>query len=178
MRIAAVIALALCLLPAGSRADKPKVSRAAVQAVEKNIDTRLRRLWTDDPDDMVGVPQGAYISGYGAVFMSEVNLAPAAGITPFHPAVTGDEIKRTHDKKVQRIAVLRNAMRDILVDSAASLDSVPADEQIALSISLFYWTWENHDALPLQIVMHAPKKLLLQAKAGAADKGAITSDEY
>ncbi len=122
--------------------------------------------------------QGAYINGYGAVFMSEFNLAPAAGISPFHPTVSPEEIKRTHDKKVQRIAALRNAMREMLVDSAASLDSVPADEQVALGVSLFYWTWENREGLPAQIVMHAPKRLLLQAKAGTADKGAIASDEF
>jgi hypothetical protein len=110
--------------------------------------------------------------------MSEINLAPAAGITPFHPTVSPDEIKRTHDKKVQRIAALRNSMRDMLIDSAASLDSVPADEQVALGVSLFYWTWENREGLPAQIVMHAPKKLLLQAKAGTADKGAIAFDEF
>jgi hypothetical protein len=49
---------------------------------------------------------------------------------------------------------------------------------VAVGVSLFYWTWENREGLPAQIVMHAPKKLLLQAKAGTADKGAIASDEF
>jgi len=178
MKIAAIVSLALCALPAGSMADKPKVTRTMVEAMEKSVDGRLQNLFAPDSAEIVGVTQGAYISGYGAVFMSEVNLAPAPGISPFHPTVKPDEIKRTHDKKVERIAALRNTMRDILVDTAASLDSVPPDEQVALGISLFYWTWENRDGLPAQIVMHAPKKLLLQAKAGTADKGAIVSEEF
>jgi len=178
MKIAAIVSLTLCTLPAGSMADKPKVTRSMMEAMAKSVDGRLQKLFAPDPTEVLGVTQGAYINGYGAVFMSEINLAPTAGITPFHPSVTPDEVKRTHDKKAQRIVALRNAMREILADSAASLDTVPETEQITLGVSLFYWTWENRDGLPAQIVMHAPKKLLLQAKAGTADKGAIVSDEF
>ena len=178
MRTAVLVTLLLCLLPAGSMADKSKVSRMMIEAMEKSVDGRLQKLFPADPAEVLGLTQGAYITGYGTVFMAEVNLAPAAGITPFHPTVTPDEIKRTHDKKLQRIAGLRSAMRDILADSAASLDPVPNDEQITLGVSLFYWNWEKRDGLPAQIVMHAPKKLLLQAKAGTADKNAIASDEF
>jgi hypothetical protein len=178
MKTALIACLVLCALPAGSMADKPKVSRVMIEAMEKSIDAKLQTLFAPESAEVVGVTQGAYINGYGAVFMSEVNLAPAPGITPFHPTVKPDEVKRTHDRKLQRIAALRNSMRDMLVDTAASLDSVPSDEQVALSISLFYWTWENREGLPAQIVMHAPKKLLLQAKAGTADKGAIASEEF
>ena len=177
MKSALIVSLMLCALPAGSMADA-KVTRTMLEAMEKSVDGKLQNLYGLDPAEIVGVTQGAYIDGYGAVFMSEVNLAPATGISPFHPTRKPEEIKRTHDKKVQRMAALRNTMRDILIDSAASLDTVPADEQVAMSVSLFYWNWENHEGLPAQIVMHAPKKLLLQAKAGAADKGAIASDEF
>jgi hypothetical protein len=178
MNTAIIVSLLLCALPAGSMADKPKVTRTMLEAMEKSVDGKLQNLYGADPAEIVGVTQGAYINGYGAVFMSEVNLAPATGISPFHPTLKPEEIKRTHDKKVQRMAALRNAMREILIDSAASLDTVPADEQVAVGVSLFYWTWENREGLPAQIVMHAPKKLLLQAKAGTADKGAIASDEF
>lgn len=178
MNTALIVSLMLCALPAGSMADKPKVTRTMLEAMEKSVDGKLQSLFAPDPEEIVGVTQGAYINGYGAVFMSEVNLAPAPGISPFHPTVKPDEIKRTHDKKVQRIAALRNTMREILIDTAASLDPVPADEQVGVSVSLFYWNWENREGLPAQIVMHAPKKLLLQAKAGTADKGAIASDEF
>jgi len=177
MKSALIVSLMLCALPAGSMADA-KVTRTMLEAMEKSVDGKLQNLYGLDPAEIVGATQGAYINGYGAVFMSEVNLAPATGISPFHPTRKPEEIKRTHDKKVQRMAALRNTMRDILVDSAASLDTVPADEQVAVSVSLFYWNWENREGLPAQIVMHAPKKLLLQAKAGAADKGAIASDEF
>ncbi|HLG99958.1 MAG TPA: hypothetical protein VKX49_26855 [Bryobacteraceae bacterium] len=177
MKAIVAAGLLLCALSTGSMADKPRVTRAMLEQVENGLDVKFTAIWPQDPVEVVGVPQSAYVSGYGVVFMSKLNLAPAAGITPFHPAIRPDEIKRTHDKKVQRVEQLKSAMRSILADAAASLDSVPADEQIALGVSLFYWNWENHDGLPNQIVMHAPKKVLLAAKTGGG-QAAISSDEY
>ena len=177
MRTAAIVCLALCALPAGTLADKPAVNRSMIESMQKSLDQRLSRLWPDDPAEVLGITEGAYINGYGAVFMAETNLAPAAGISPFHPAVTPDEVKRTHEKKLARLAKLREAMRETLADSAKSLDALPADEQIAVGVSLFYWTWENRAGMPAQIVMHASRRALLQA-AAAPDKAPIATDEY
>ncbi len=67
-------------------------------------------------------------------------------------------------------------MRAMLMDSARSLDSVPSDEQVAVGLSLFYWTWENREGLPAQIVMHAQRKALLQAAKAA--HASIASEEF
>jgi hypothetical protein len=176
MRIAAIALLSLCALPGGSLADSPKVNRGMIEAMEHSLDKKLSGLWPQDPAEVLGLSHGAYIQGYGAIFLGEVNLAPAAGITPFHPSVTADEVRRTHDKKMQRMAAIRTAMRAMLVDSARSLDSVPADEQVALGLSLFYWKWENRDGLPAQIVMHAPRKALLQSSG--AEPASIATEEF
>ncbi len=176
MRIAAIAFLSLCALPGGSLADSPKVNRGMIEAMEHSLDKKLSGLWPQDPAEVLGLSHGAYIQGYGAIFLGEVNLAPAAGITPFHPSVTADEIRRTHEKKMQRMAAIRTAMRGMLVDSARSLDSVPADEQVALGLSLFYWKWENRDGLPAQIVMHAPRKVLLQSSG--AEAASIATEEF
>jgi hypothetical protein len=143
--------------------------------MEENLDNWLQRMWADDPAQVVGLTQGVYISGYGAVFMSELNLAPAPGITPFHPKVTADEMKRIHDKKAARLAQLKETMQDMLLSSAKSLDPMPLDEQLTLGISLFYWNWENSTGLPGQIVMHAPRRALLEGKAAAAK---LVIEEY
>ncbi len=174
MKIAGVALLVLCALP--GVADGPKVNRGMIEAMQQSLDNKLSRLWPQDPVEMIGLSQGTYIQGYGAIFLGEVNLAPAAGISPFHPTVSAEEIRRTHDKKTQRMATLRSAVRAMLVDSARSLDSVPADEQVAVGLSLFYWKWENREGLPAQIVMHAPRKALLQAPN--ADQASIASEEF
>jgi hypothetical protein len=174
MKIAAAGLLVLCALP--GVADAPKVNRGMIEAMQQSLDGKMSRLWPQDPVEMIGWSQGTYIQGYGAIFLGEVNLAPAAGISPFHPTVSAEEIRRTHDKKIQRMAAIRTAMRAMLVDSARSLDSVPADEQVALGLTLFYWKWENRDGLPAQIVMHAQRKALLQS--ASAEQASIASEEF
>jgi len=57
-------------------------------------------------------------------------------------------------------------MREMLLASAASLDTVPANEQIALGVTLFYYGWEDTTGLPAQIVMQAPRQKLLDAQRG------------
>jgi len=78
MRIAAGTLLVLCAIP--GVADGPKVNRGMIEAMQHSLDNKLSGLWPQDPAEVLGLSQGTYIQGYGAVFLSEVNLAPAAGI--------------------------------------------------------------------------------------------------
>lgn len=156
------------------------VNRGSVTNVAERLDNRLATLLpADDPVSPIGLTQGAYIPGYGVVFMSTLNLAPMAGISPFHPAVTKDEVMRIHKKKVDRMPALRKALQDMLVNVASTLDTVPADEQVAIAISLFYFNGEDTSGLPAQIVVHAPKKTLLGLRANAAMlASAVKVDEF
>lgn len=174
MRLTATILL-LCALPFGSMADKPKVSLAMIKAMQDSVDSHLQRIWPDDPVEMIGVTQGAYISGSGVVLVGEVNLAPSAGISPFHKTITADELKRIHEKKIARVPKLKTAMQEWLLNSADSLAPVPPEEQIALGITLFYWSGENTEGLPAQIVMHGSKRALLDIRTGRADKATLSS---
>lgn len=175
MRALAIASLMLCAIPAGSLADKPKVNRAMIKAMENSIDNKLHGIWPLDPLEVMGLTQGTYINGYGVVFVSEVNVAPSTGITPFHPKITPEEYIRIHDKKATRIPQLKAAMQEMLLSSASSLDSVPAAEQVALSITLFYWVGENTDGLPQQIVMHGSKQALVKVKSGITDRSTLAS---
>src|SRR5579862_3722168 len=119
MKTPIIAGLLLCALSTGSMADKPRVSRALLEQVENGLEPKFVAIWPLDPVEVVGAPQSAYINGYGVVLMSRLNLAPAAGITPFHPAIKPEEVKRTRDKKVQRMDQLKSAMRTVLADTAA-----------------------------------------------------------
>jgi hypothetical protein len=175
MKTLAIASLLLCAVATSSLADKPKVNRAMIKAMENSIDNHLRGIWPSDPLEVLGLTQGAYVTGSGVVFVSEVNIAPSTGISPFHPAITKDEFLRIHEKKLTRISKLKEAMQEMLLSSAGSLDSVPADEQIALGITLFYWNGENTEGLPAQIVMHASKKALVSVKSGIADRSTLAA---
>jgi len=156
-------------------ADKPRVTRAMVKAIEASMDNQLTGLWPGDPIQVLGLTQGAYIGGYGAVFMSEVNLSPGAGITPFHPALTKNDVARIRDKKLSRLPGLKQLMQQMLLNSAVLLETVPASEQITVGITLFYWHGESTDGLPSQIVMHAPRRVLASVKSGITAKTALAT---
>src|ERR1700730_2200183 len=125
MRNVCVVGLLLCALPAGTMADKPNVSRAMVKTMEESMDQKFQTLWPDNPVQVVGLTQGAYINGYGAVFMSELNLATGPTISPFHPNISPDEVKRIHEKKLSRLAQLKATMHQLFVGSTRSMDPVP-----------------------------------------------------
>jgi len=162
MKTLVFIALAAIGVQAGSRAaDAPM--RQDRDTVVKAVDNRFQDLFPDYPVEILGVTQMVYIKGYGAVLSGELNLAPGSNITPFHPTISKQDVERTRTKKAERIPALREAMQQLLISSAKSLTNVPDNEEVVLGVSLFYWHWEDRAGLPDQIVMHAPKKMLLAA---------------
>ena len=159
--------------------ERPRVLRNAIAASERILDKRFAGLFgVDDPFAVQGVPRGVYIESYGAVFTVEVNLLQAAGISPFRQTVSKEEIARVHQRKAERIPQLKAKMQSILIDTAAGLDPVPANDHVALGVSLFYAHWEDTSGLPLQIVMSAPRKALIDLAKGAGNAASIQVREY
>jgi hypothetical protein len=76
--------------------------------------------------------------------------------------LTKDEVEKFR-RKIGRLPELRAAMRQALVDSSASLDTVPLEEQIVVVAMLSKYPWEDFKGLPHQIMMQAQKKKLLDA---------------
>lgn len=180
MKLACAAAAFLLALPNVAAGDKPLVSRTSVATAAEKLDNGLGRLVpADDPVSPIGLTQGTYIPGYGVVFMGTLNLAPSAGITPFHPTITREEIARLHHKKLERLPKLKAFMQDMLVAFAGNLNTLPAQEQIAIAISLFNFNGEDTAGLPGQIVMHAARKSLLESNSNRALlASAVSTDEF
>jgi hypothetical protein len=174
MRPAAAFTLLLAAGVCLTGADRPRVSRATVAAMEKSFDRRLEGV-IESPFLLLGMTRGIYLEGYGAVFTAEVNLASGPSVTPFRPKATPEDIARLRQKKLERLPALRGAMREMLVSSAGSLDTVPADEQLVVGVSLFSFSWEDTSGLPAQIVMQAPRKTLLEFQTGRRDRATLPS---
>ena len=152
------VVLAACLCLTG--AERPRVGRAAVAAMEKSIDRRLETV-VESPFLLLGMTRGVYLEGYGAVFTAEVNLASGPSISPFRPKVTKDDTVKLRLNKLGRLPALKSAMREMLVAAAGSLDTVPAEERLVVGVSLFCFSWEDSSGMPSQIVMQAPRRTLL-----------------
>jgi hypothetical protein len=164
-------ALLTCLLAAASlgAADRPAVSREEMATIELSVDRSIRGLDQDDPYDLLGFTRGVYLPGYGVVVTAEVNLV-ITPITPFHQTPTGARLTRLRLKKVRRLTVIRDLMRTAMLNTAATLDPVPSQEQIVFALTLFYCNFEEREGLPGQIIMTAPKQTLIDFKANKITK--------
>ncbi len=176
-RLLPIFLLAFAL--GASAGDKPRVSRVSLVAMEKSLDDRITRLWNDNPFVLLGPTRGIYLEGYGAVFTAEVNLV-AQPTSLMNPVVTKQDVVRHHQKKLERIPQLKTMLRQALVDTAASLDTVPADEQVTIVAFLTRYPWEDTSGLPIQVMMQGSKKKLIEAQhaGGAGLDAAIRVTEY
>ena len=157
MRVAGLLAVLLAAASTALPQQKQAVSREALAAVEKSFDGRLASLGQEEPFDLLGNTRGIYLEGFGVVFTTELSLIVTPGISPFRPTISKEMVERIHQKKLERIPLLKQAMREMLVSSAVALGALPADEQIAVGVTLLYYSWEDRSGLPSQIVMQALK---------------------
>ncbi len=129
----------LLLLAVGSAfAASPEQDHATVVSVvsmQKSIDRQLAHLWPDEPYFVLGTTHGVYLDGYGAVFTAEVNLA-SAPVSPLMPVPTQARIDQHHQKKLDRLPLLEKAMREILVQTAASMDTLSDSDHVVIAVSL------------------------------------------
>jgi hypothetical protein len=165
--------LLLALVPVASLlAQPPAVKRDLMATVEQSINTAVRDLNANDPYDLLGFARGVYLPGYGVVLSAELNLV-ITPISPFHQKLTGEKLTLLRLKKIQRLGPIRELMRESLVSAAATLDPLPANEQIVFAVTLFYRNFEEREGLPNQIIMQAPKQLLLDFKANRIGKAQL-----
>jgi hypothetical protein len=169
-------ALILVLLFAGQAPQPPsRVTRAALSVLEKNFDGRFQKGSVTDQFDLLGNTRAVYLQGYGAVFSAELNLIVTPNQNPFHQVFTKQEIARIHERKIERLPLLKQNMREMLIASAVSLENLPPNEQVVLAVTLFHYSWEDSSGLPAQIVMQAERQKLL---SNATRETAIRTVEF
>jgi len=139
-----------------------------IAAAEQIVDQRFQPVGDNAPMTVMGNARGAYIEGYGVVFNVQVNIAPVGNISPFRRSYSDEEVRQINIRKRQRIETLEQRTRELLVELSDSILSLPANEKIAIAVSLFHFAWEDLTALPRQMVMAAAKSVLAQAKSGSA----------
>jgi hypothetical protein len=155
-------------------AQGPRVGLTAIRAMEQSFDKRLLTASPESPFDLLGTTRGVYLDGYGAVFTAEVDLMTTSNISPFLQKIPKEYVAKVHTQKLQRVPLLKQSMREAMLSMAASLDGVPANENIVLGVSLVYFTkWEDTTGLPAQIVMQAERQKLLDVQLGRASRSSL-----
>lgn len=147
---------------------------------EKSLDERFSHLWDDNPFVLLGPTRGIYLEGYGAVLSAEINLVTGPAFLLVRPVPGKEEIAKHRQKKLERLPELMRAARQALVDTAATLDTVPSQEQIVVVMFLSRYPWEDTTGVPVQVMLRAQKGKLLEAQrsGGAGLAAAIQVDQF
>jgi hypothetical protein len=134
------------------------------------LDTKLASLGgANDPIDLLGASRGIYLDGYGVVFTVEASLIITPGLNPFHSVMTEPEKEKVHQRKLDRLPMLKQLVRDMWRDSATALTSIPDNQQVVIAVRLLYLPWEDTRGLPGEIVMKGDRR--------AAVTGAVQMEE-
>ncbi|MCU1336207.1 MAG: hypothetical protein JWO19_1788 [Bryobacterales bacterium] len=164
-----IVSLAILVSAAYAAAgDAPRVDRTQMEKVEKSLDATLLRFTTDNSHTLIGLTRGVYLEGVGAVLTAEVILINAP-INIMHPVPTKEEIAMMRKKKIERLPILKRVLKDALVSAAASLETIPPDEQVVIAVIVPRFTVEDAAGLPVQVTVQAPKRKLLELKGAALD---------
>ncbi|MFN0107148.1 MAG: hypothetical protein ACKV2U_34250 [Bryobacteraceae bacterium] len=151
------------------------VNRGLVAAVELSMNKRVEALFPGEQYLLLGHTHGVYLDGFGCVFTTRINLAEGPGLSPFRQQLPESARAALHKKKLERLPLLRTAMREMLVSAAVVMDPVPPTERMVLSVSLLHMPHENVSGLPTQIVMQAERRTLLGFLTPKSDKAALES---
>ena len=106
-----------------------------------------------EPMVLLGPARALYLAGYGAVVTQEVSLVVTPTITPFHQQIAPKEVVQVHQRKLGRLPLMKQLMRDMWSSTAQELKMVPDNEQIVVAVRLLYKSWEDTNGLPGQSVL-------------------------
>ena len=136
-----------------------KIAPQTFTDLEKRFDNQLAATGgRSDPIDLLGTTRGLYLDGYGAVFTTELSLIITPNTNPFRLQITKEEAARVHQRKLARLPVLRQAMAEMMHNSAAALIQIPDSQQIVLAVRLLYLPYEDTTGLPAQVLMSATRR--------------------
>ncbi len=152
----------------------PMVKRDQINSLEKGFATSLNAAQMR----ILGYPSGIYIDGYGVVFQGEVNLSYSPMVDPFQQTIPPEVKARVRAAELQQLPILRNEMRQLLLRTSVTLDTLAPNEQIVVGVKISMQNWQDKAGFPQQIVMQGQKSKLMEAKLGhASPESAIRVQE-
>jgi hypothetical protein len=126
-----------------------------IGSLEKEMDGRIAATGGADPCNVLGPSRGLYVSGLGAVFTAEVELAATPGAFGlFQTAIGAEQKAKVHKEKLAHVTLLQQTLRDMALSLAASPVLKLADsEQVVVAVRLVYRPWEDVSGLPGEMVV-------------------------
>jgi hypothetical protein len=153
--------------PAVTPKPAPRLSASILGELEKTFDNRLGSMADpNEPVELMGDTRGLQLLDYGLVFTADVSLVKTPSINPFQKEIPKSVQERVHQRRVERLPILKAAMKEMLRNMATVGAQLPATQQMVLSVRLYYGTWEDTTGMPAEVVMRATRA---NAAAGAVE---------
>jgi hypothetical protein len=170
MRLRAGLLL-LALAPAWSQTAKPAALAAPTVAprlvrltgtiigeLEKGFDNRLVSMADpNEPVEVMGDTRGLQLPDFGLVFTADVSLVRTPSINPFQKEIPKSVQDRVHQRRVERLPILKAAMKEMLRNMAVAGAALPPTQQLVLAVRLYYGTWEDTTGMPRQVIMRGTR---------------------
>jgi hypothetical protein len=154
-QVAKPAALTSSTLPAPRAA---RIPLEAIKELERAFNYRLSGLAdVNEPAELMGDTRGVQLEDYGVVFTSEVSLVLTPGLMPGRPKIPPELAARVHKLRVERMPLLKAAMKEMMRNMAAAFIQIPGSHQIVLVVRLYYGPWEDTTGMPGQVIMRADR---------------------
>ncbi len=153
VRLSLILGLVLSLF-AGGRGP----ARSELGDAERSIDMAIQRKWSEDPLVLIGGTRAFYVDGFGVVMTTELNLVTGPSVNPFNPTLSPETKARYRQRKLERLPQMRDLMATTLQQAKAWFPTLKDDEQIALGVQLYRYSWEDPSGIPSQVMLQTTKK--------------------
>ena len=148
------------LKPAGvvNTPEKTLIPFQVITDLEKQLNAKAKLTGGNDPMLLLGDARTLYLPGFGAIITQEAGLVVTPVISPFLQQITPQQAAQVHQRKLARLPLARQTVREMWLTAASMLTAVPENEQIVMAMRLLYQPWEDTTGLPGQIVVRASRK--------------------
>jgi len=153
-RIGLVIGLGVSLFAAAGRGPM----RGELAESERMVDQAIRGKWEADPLVLIGGTRAFYVDGFGVVMTAELNLVLGPSVNPFSPSLSPETMAKYRQRKLERLPQLRDLMSTTLQKAKTWFPGLKDDEQIALGVQMYRYSWEDPTGLPSQVVWQTAKR--------------------
>lgn len=155
----------------------PPASRAAripldtIRGLERTFNDRLSGLaGVNEPTELMGDTRGVQLEDYGVVFTTEISLVITPGLMPGRPKIPPELAARVKVQRVARLPLLKAAMMGMMGEMATAFAQIPASQQLALVVRLYYGAWEDTTGMPAQVVMRASRAAVAAGKVETEER--------
>ena len=152
-RIGLVIGLGVSLFAAGRGPMRSELAES-----ERMVDMAIQRKWSEDPLVLIGGTRAFYVDGFGIVMTAELNLVTGPSVNPFNPTLSPETKAKYRQRKLERLPQMRDLMNTTLQQAKGWFPGLKDDEQIALGVQMYRYSWEDPTGLPSQVMWQTAKR--------------------